>query len=492
MEQSRQEGAQLIERFYNLLTAVHSYEANETPAITASEELMDLLDVFFNRDETYLTLKINRDCFVFQEKKLHPNTENEDLFFRALQFFHHRSITEIRFLPTEETITPESLHKIALFIFHSDHASEPVDWLKQRLVNEGLHWFDVETTPVHYQYGLPRNHEMVRESTEEYQAGFTQENKGETAKKIYAFALDSLKRMAQIVAGPNVTGIRKIQRMLQKMVDSIREDKEVFMAMSTVRDNDDYIYCHSVNVAILAMCFGQSLGLSKKSVEILGLCGLFHDLGKVDIPVEIIRKPEKLSHDETRIMEKHSLFSVAKILKMQTTRELKALILRSPLEHHIKYDRSGYPRLKMMEQSSFFGRILTIVDVYDAITSPRAFRSMVLSPDKALGKMREGSGTDFDPLLFKAFINMLGIYPMGTLLQLDTGEMGLVTGKGKAPLGNRPDVVVIKVNNRKRYVTGETISLEERDSQTQAYIRNIVGSFHPGQFGIQPAQFILG
>lgn len=489
MDKNRIEGEQLIGTFYKLLMSVRFHDEKNSSVISASEDLLDLFNFFFTRGETYLTIKIENNRFFFQEEKLSFRKENETLLANALQYFDERAIAEIRFLPTEEEITPEVLHKIALFLYHSTHSSDPVQWLKKRLANEGIHWFDVDTIPVLYAYGDDQEGYEIMEDTEEFMPIFDSDQ--ETAKKIYAFALDSIKRVAQKVAGPNVTGIRNIQRMIQKMVDSILEDDSVLLAMSTIRDSEDYIYCHSVNVSILAMCFGLHIGLSKKSVELLGICGLLHDLGKVDIPIEIIRKTEKLSHEESMIIEKHSLYSVTKILKMNTARDLKASILRSPLEHHIRYDRTGYPRLKMNTKLSFFGRVLAIVDVFDALTSPRAYRPVVYSPDEALGKMLEGSGTNFDPLLLKAFVNMMGIYPMGTLLQLDTGEMGLVTGKGKGPLGNRPDVVVIKVDGDKRYIKGEEISLEQRDAHTMAYIRNIVASFHPGQFGIQPAQYIL-
>lgn len=489
MDNNRIVGEQLIGTFYKLLMSVRFHDEKNASVISASEDLLDLFNFFFSRGETYLTIKIKNNRFFFQEEKLSFRKENEADFVNALQYFEERAIAEIRFLPTEEKITPQVLHKIALFLYHSNHTNDPVQWLKKRLANEAIHWFDVDALPVAYTYGDTGEDFEIREDTDEYEPVFDREM--ESAKKIYAYALDTIKRVAQKVAGPNVTGMRNIQRTVQTMVDSIIEDDSVLLAMSTIRDSDDYVYCHSVNVSILAMCFGLHIGLSKKSVEILGICGLLHDLGKADIPVEIIRKAEKLSHDESMLIEKHSLFSVTKILKMKTGRDLKASILRSPLEHHIKFDRSGYPKLKMNTKLSFFGRILTIVDVFEALTSPRAYRPIVYSPDQAIGKMLQDSGTHFDPLLLKAFVNMMGVYPMGTLLQLDTGEMGLVIGKGKGPLGNRPDVVVIKSDGDNGYIKGEEISLEQRDKNTLAYIRNIVASFHPSQFGIQPAQFIL-
>ncbi|MBU1172109.1 MAG: HD domain-containing protein [Proteobacteria bacterium] len=481
MGQYAVEGEQIIGNLYKLLMAVKLHGETNKTVVTVSDTLIVLLSRFFKR-ETFLSIKINDNRFYFQDEKLIYRRETETLFNKACQFFSDRSIAEIRILSPNEPMTSAVIHKIAFFLYHSIKAAHPVVWIKKRLLSEGITWIDVDLLPE------KQTLDLFREQSAPPQKVNSRPEKGQ---KTYASAMASIKGVAEKVSGPNYAGIRKTQRMIQKMVDLIIEDESILMGMSTIRDYDDYTYCHSVNVSILAMCFGLNIGLSRQSVEILGICGLFHDLGKVDIPSEIIRKPGKLTREESRIIEKHSLYSVTKILKLNAPRELKSRILRSPFEHHIKFNLTGYPRLNQKKPVSLFGRILAIADVFDAITSPRAYRPVAFSPDEALGKMLEGSGTDFDPLLLKAFINMIGIYPVGTLLQLDTGELGLVSGKGKSSMGNRPDVVVLETDKETGYKKGPMVSLEERDSKTMAYIRNIVGSFHPGQFGIQPAQYLL-
>jgi len=163
----------------------------------------------------------------------------------------------------------------------------------------------------------------------------------------------------------------------------------------------------------------------------------------------------------------------------------------APFEHHIKYDLSGYPRSWRQEPVSLFGRILTIADVFDAITSPRVYRPEAISPDHALAIMSELAGKDFDPILLKSFINILGVYPIGTLVELNTGEIGIV---GENPeQGDRalPLVVILIPQTEDGYTRGETVDLSERETPGGKYKRSIKKTYHPAVFGVQPSEYIL-
>ena len=479
-------GEQMITMLFKLVMSVKLHGQNNKAVRNMADTLLSLLRDYSNF-EKFVSLKISDNRFYFQNEKIPHRRETLGFMSKARDFFLQRGIGEIR-IDLQESPDHSVVIKTALYLYHANKAEDPFIWFKKKLAFENLFWIEVEK-PADNKEGL----EKSKTPEKVYSISPSQDfvARKEKGVRTYANAIQSIKMVAEKVSDHSFASIRKTQRMVQKMVDLIVEDDSILMGMSTIRDYDDYTYCHSVNVAILSMCLGLKIGLSRKSVEILGICGLFHDLGKVDIPSEIIQKPGRLTAEETRIVEKHSLFSVTKILKLNAPREIKAKIIRPPFEHHIKYDHSGYPRYNVNKPVSLFGRILTIADVFDAITSPRSYRPVALSPDEALGRMLEGSGTDFDPLLLKAFINMVGFYPVGTLLQLDTGELGLVSGKGKCSNGSRPDVVVIKTDKDKVYRKGPVISLEERDSTTMDYIRNIVASFHPGRFGIQPAEYLL-
>jgi HD-GYP domain-containing protein (c-di-GMP phosphodiesterase class II) len=221
------------------------------------------------------------------------------------------------------------------------------------------------------------------------------------------------------------------------------------------------------------------------------MCGLFHDLGKIEIPLDIINKRGKLTADEYQVIQKHVLNSVRLILRLKTPRDLKSQIIIAPFEHHLKYDLSGYPQSIYKKPLSLHGRIIAIADVYDALTSPRIYRDKEISPTQALEIMVKGAGTDFDPILLKVFIRMIGIYPIGTLVKLDSGEIGLVTESSKEIDPLRPRVVLLESAGNHKFNRAATVSLSEKNFKSSIYKRNIVASFHPCLCGIQPAQYLL-
>lgn len=166
-------------------------------------------------------------------------------------------------------------------------------------------------------------------------------------------------------------GLGKSVQLVQNMVDLVMRDDNVLLDLSTIHDYDDYTFTHSVNVGILALCMGRRIGLSKVAMSRLGLSALFHDVGKIDVPQKVLNKPGKLTDNEFKVIQQHSLNSVRRILKLRASYERKAGILMAPFEHHLRYDLSGYPRTPRSKRPiSLFGRIITIADVYDAITAP--------------------------------------------------------------------------------------------------------------------------
>jgi len=302
----------------------------------------------------------------------------------------------------------------------------------------------------------------------------------------------SFKEIAQKFSSKGRVGIRKTVRVIQDMVTHLIEDDEVYSAISTLRVFDDYTFAHSVNVAMLSMCIGRRVNLSRRSLERLGICALFHDLGKIEVPYKVLNKPGKLDDSEFKLIEQHSLNSARLIVKLRASRDRKAKILLPPFEHHLKYNLSGYPHTNWKKPLTLFGRIITIADVYDALTSPRVYRKSVLSPDRALGLMLEGAGKEFDPILIKVFVNILGVYPVGTLLKLDTGELALVERSSRNKIEKKPLVCLMKKDTDGTYQQGETIDLAERDTLTGDFVREIIETYHPSTFGIQPVQQIFG
>ncbi|HOI95249.1 MAG TPA: HD domain-containing protein [Syntrophobacter fumaroxidans] len=347
------------------------------------------------------------------------------------------------------------------------------DWLARRVRDErGIGWVDVL--------------DAVK-TDEPHQRSRVKERVRETYLRSRAAVCEITRKLSR---GASV-GVWKAQRIVQNMVDLVQEDEALFMGLSTIKDYDDYTYGHSVNVAVLSICLGNRIGLSRSSQVHLGICGLFHDLGKVEIAPEIVKKPGKLNEVERAEMEKHPLWSARQILKLHASHDLKSRITLAPLEHHLNHNLSGYPKMPSKERVSLFGRILHIADFFDAVTSPRAYRRYAYSPDEAVRMMAEKAGEEFDPILLKAFARMLGVYPIGTLLHLDTGDMGVVCDYPNGRERTLPRIVVVRKNDRGEFVGGEIIDLDEKNPGTGELVRNILKSSHPVAFGIQPVHFLL-
>ena len=479
-------GENLFTAFYKMVQAVRIHRDNNQLVIQSAEYFIQAVKRF-GGDESHLTIQIISGRFYLQQEKLVYRRETASLINNALVYFEMRGLHG---LSLSTAIQRKDLNEVLLFAHLMNKAEsrkDPSGWLEAEMSEKDLDWVEIISEPD--PDGI-QNLEGTDSLTVDMGAG--QEDKAvKNAEIAYAGSLVSLKEVIGKVSDNRPAGIRKTVRIVQKTVDLVIEKRSVLLKLSTLRDHDDYTYTHSVNVSILAICLGQHIGLTKNALETLGICGLFHDLGKVDVPLKILNKQGKLTENEFKVIQKHSLNSVRHIAKLRAPRELKSKIMLAPFEHHLKYDLSGYPRSWRSEPLSLFGRILTIVDVFDAITSHRVYRSKAISPDQALSMMSESAGKDFDPILLKAFINMLGVYPVGTLVELNTGEIGLVSENPEQSDGMHPLVTILIPADGQGYTRGETVDLSERETSDGRYKRNILKTYNPALFGVQPSEFII-
>jgi len=475
-------GIALLQEIARLIQISQLYDDNNKSIIDAVHEFKQAIQASCAQSRD-VALHIVNGRFFIQEEKLPLFRKNAKLFNHMLQFFEKRSIYGFHFDADLEAVTTNEILSFVRFLNLSDKYDNPAEWLKTELKKNDIKWLVV------IQDSTSMFHADSQES--EFKRSEALVRKRETAKKAYHYSLNSVKEVAEKLHAGKETSIRKSVRMVQRMVDIIAEDEAAFFSLSTIRMYDDYTFIHSLNVALLAMSLGKQIGIERKMLAKLGLCGLFHDLGKIEIPKNILNKKGKLNDLEFSEIKKHSINSALMILKLKTDKYRKVHLFVSPFEHHIRYDYSGYPSVNRKHPISLFGRILTIVDVYDAITSPRIYRPTTLSPDKALGLMLADSGKHFDPVLLKVFVNMLGVYPAGTLLIMDTGEMGLVQHCSEKSGSTRPNVQLLIQNTKNQFTKGKLIDLADRNPKTGKFIRNIIKTQHPAKFGIQPAKFLL-
>ena len=307
-------------------------------------------------------------------------------------------------------------------------------------------------------------------------------------KKTYFNAVSYTRGVINKIKSGERVSIKKAKRVVESMVDLILEEEGLLVSMTAIKDYDEYTYHHSVNVSILSVALGQRLGLSRKALTELGLVALFHDIGKMEVPPEILNKPTNFDEEEWRVIKKHPFWGVRAILKVKglDVTSIKTAIVA--FEHHLNYDMSGYPKVSKPLDLDFFSKIVSLADQYDAMTSSRVYSRVPLAPDKALSVMMERAGTQLDPLIFKFFINMIGVFPIGTLVLLDTKELGLVYGSNTM-FQDRPRVLIIIDSNGER-VKGDVVDLTEKDSIGK-YMRTIVKTMDPNKYRINLAEYML-
>lgn len=307
-------------------------------------------------------------------------------------------------------------------------------------------------------------------------------------KKTYFNAVSYSKGIINKLKAGEKVSLKKAKRVVESMVDLLLEEESLLVGMSAIKNYDDYTYHHCVNVSILAVALGQKLGLSKKALTELGLVALFHDMGKMEIPTEILNKPTSFTDMEWETVKKHPYWGARAALKLKGFDISSIKIAIVAFEHHLNYDMSGYPSVKNRIDLDFFSRIVTLADQYDAMTSARVYTRNPLPPDKALSLMMERAGNMLDPILTKVFINMVGVYPIGSLVLLNTREMGLVYESN--PLHNdRPRVLVI-VDNTGKKTDGYLVDLSEKN-QRGNYIRSISKTLDPNKYRVNLAEYLL-
>jgi len=218
--------------------------------------------------------------------------------------------------------------------------------------------------------------------------------------------------------------------VVEEITTSVLRNPGALISLARLKDKDNYTYMHSVAVCALMVSLARQLGLDEEQTRQAGLAGLMHDIGKTMIPLEIINKPGKLSETEFQVMKNHPIDGHIILLE---SIGISDIVLHVCLRHHEKIDGSGYPEKLANEQIDLFAKMAAVCDVYDAITSIRAYKNG-WEPAESIRKMAEWSHGHFDWRIFEAFVRSIGIYPVGSLVRLASGRLGVVVGQTEQSL----------------------------------------------------------
>lgn len=219
------------------------------------------------------------------------------------------------------------------------------------------------------------------------------------------------------------------QGLVEEISDSVTRNPGALISLARLKTADDYTYMHSVAVCALMVALARQIGMDDDAARIAGLAGLLHDLGKAAVPMEILNKPGKLTDDEFTVVRSHPVAGHA----LLQDSGVHPQVLDACLHHHEKVDGTGYPHRLQGEQINVLARMTAICDVYDAITSDRPYKRG-WDPSESLRRMAEWTRDHFDSRLFQAFVKTIGIYPVGSLVRLTSGRIGVVTEQASGSL----------------------------------------------------------
>jgi HD-GYP domain-containing protein (c-di-GMP phosphodiesterase class II) len=298
-----------------------------------------------------------------------------------------------------------------------------------------------------------------------------------TLRRSYTRSLDVLRGVAGALDGDEPIDLSVASWAVEQLVEQTINQPAASLLLSTMKSHDEYTFFHSVNVCILSIALGRMSGLEGEQLKVLAIGALLHDIGKIRVDSSILQFPGRLDHEQWSQIKLHPQEGAAAILAAAAPgQEIAATVA---FEHHARFDGSGYPHVTRREHDlHFFSRLVSTTDTYDAITTRRSYRRAE-TPNRALGVLLKGSGTFYDPDFVRAFIDLVGIYPPGSMLRMDNGEIAMVTKTVEA--GEVPDLVLVR--------TADGTLLDEPEPMS-AVGRTVLDQVVPGNVGVDPAALL--
>jgi len=305
---------------------------------------------------------------------------------------------------------------------------------------------DQSATPAETVEFIPAPAPVVQEK-----ASFADEFK--RAQKIVSKGREAVVSMFQEARMGKAIEAEAAAPLVEEISNSVLRNPGALISLARLKTADDYTFMHSVAVCALMIALARQLGLDEQQTREAGMAGLLHDLGKAMIPLEILNKPGKLTEEEFTLVKTHPAEGHKLLLGGTGINEISKDVC---LHHHEKVDGSGYPKGLNGDSMSLYAKMGAVCDVYDAVTSNRPYK-VGWDPAESIKRMAEWTG-HFDATVFQAFVRSLGIYPVGSLVRLASGKLGVVTEQGEQSL-LKPRIKVFFSTKSQAYIKPETIDL---------------------------------
>jgi len=468
----RHAGRDFLVVLYTAFRSLKLYPVENAQVQKALDDLAQttkhLLDV-----EKELELRLQGEFIFVNSTRLRLDLDNYASFSHILGVLHQCGVGAVRI---DEGVERKQLQIfVSMLLSYAAREATPnkVFELGQKLSDAGVTHIGVEP-PL----------ETDEEAEDE-------ERQKEAAKRTYARSVAVTKEVINSIRMGRTANVKKVKRAVQAIVDQVLNNEASLVGLTTLRDYDEYTFTHSVNVCIFSVALGRKLGLSKLQLYDLGMAALFHDVGKSRVPLEVLNKQGGLSDEEWRIMQAHPWLGVLTLFGLRGYGEIPYRGMIVAYEHHMKTDLTGYPKSLRARELSIYSKIVAVADGFDAATSRRVYQTVPIQPDQVLKEMWENPRRGYDSVVVKAFINLIGIYPVGTCVILDTYEVAVVHGANPDVTHvHRPMVRVVTTPEGGLVHPGFLVDLAQRDAQSN-FPRTIVKVTDPLKYGINVADYFV-
>ncbi len=306
------------------------------------------------------------------------------------------------------------------------------------------------------------------------------------ARETHARLSDTAESILHDISRNQKLDLPTLKKAITPMVDSIIRNPDAFSWLTRMKYKDNYIYNHSVSSSVWAVAFGRHLGLPKKDLQSLAIGGLLLDVGKTRLPDKLINNAERYNQYEFKLVKQHVQYSVDIVRSINGIDES---VVEMVATHHERHNGSGYPRGLSGNMIPIFGKIAGLIDCYDAIISERPFATPI-SPHDAVKKLYEWRDIDFQAELIEQFIQVVGIYPVGTIVELSNGKVGVIVAQHRV-WRLRPKIMLLLDATKHPLPSFDTIDLYTTVNDEEGQPLDIVRSVEPGLYGIDPEQFYL-
>jgi HD-GYP domain-containing protein (c-di-GMP phosphodiesterase class II) len=468
----RHAGRTFLLTFYAALRALKLYPVENATVQKALDELQGAALALLTHDQE-LELRLSGDFLFINGTRLRLELDNFAAFSNLLTALRAFEIGVFRTHAGVERREWQALLSILLSLSADPDVEDRYTALIERLGQANTPHLDLEP---------------VTAINEEASA---QESR-ELAKRTYAQGVAVTKEVVNSIRMGRTSSVKKVKRAVQMIVDQVLTNETSIMGLTTLRDYDEYTFTHSVNVCIFAVALGRKIGLTKLQLYDLGMTALLHDIGKAKIPIEILNKISGLAEDEWRVIQAHPWRGAMTLFGLRAYEETPYKSILVAHEHHMKMDFTGYPRAIRPRTLGIFARIVAVADGFDAATTRRSYQTVPIEPDQVLREMWTNPRRGYDPILVKALINLIGVYPIGTCVILDTFEVGIVAqANADREMLNRPMVrIAIDPIGGTVAPPGVAVDLTERGPDGN-FVRSIVKVTNPDRYNLTVGDYFL-